>query len=486
MKSLIVVILCCLLAVPSYGAFGAATQWYVDGAAGADTNGGGFDSGVASPGTDESGTATAITITTASTTTGTGSPAFSSTTHGPGNFVHVASGTGCTVGWYEITSQAAGTATFDHAIAAAGGDTCVGTIGGNMATIAATNANTVAGNTVNVKDSATYNVGSSLTQPAAGVAGSPTVMRGYHSTPGDAGNCTISPTGTGCPVLQATAGSFSMLTFGGINKQIQNFVFDCNSQAASTGLTLNSSSGKAFNLTIKSCGTAGLVISTSGGSSATNVWIHGGLAACTAGVNVTNTSAVSLVAVVSESNPCPGFLVGNGASAITCVYCVAANNSGAASDGFGISTANTGGTGIMFVNSAAYKNGRDGWRFTSTNGIVEATVRFSWSYGNTGNSLNSSGGALTGTQQFNWNAYESGSLNNILAGHNDITLSADPTTNGASGDFSLNSAAGGGAALKAEAFPGVLGSSTGFMSIGPIQPAINSGSSGGGFFGSIQ
>src|ERR1700761_3641583 len=97
-------------------AFGSATAWDIQ-TTGSDTNGIGFDSGVGSPGTNEStGSGTAITITLTGTTTGTASPAFSSTTHGPGNFVHIASGSGCTPGWYEVLSQSSCTATFNVAM----------------------------------------------------------------------------------------------------------------------------------------------------------------------------------------------------------------------------------------------------------------------------------------------------------------------------------------------------------------------------------
>jgi hypothetical protein len=118
-----------------YGAaFNATARWNVHpaGAGSADTNGGAFDPGVSSPGTDESlaDAGTAITVTSGGTT-GTASPAFSATTHGPGNFIHIASGSGCTPGWYEILSQSAGTATFNVTM---GSGTCVGVIGGALAT----------------------------------------------------------------------------------------------------------------------------------------------------------------------------------------------------------------------------------------------------------------------------------------------------------------------------------------------------------------
>ena len=83
-KAIAVLILC---TVPGYCAQTATLQWLVR-QDGADTNGGGFDVGVSSPGTNESTGAvgTSVTITVGVTTTQAVSvPAFTSTTHGPGN-----------------------------------------------------------------------------------------------------------------------------------------------------------------------------------------------------------------------------------------------------------------------------------------------------------------------------------------------------------------------------------------------------------------
>ena len=166
----------------------------------ADTNGGAFDSGVSSPGTDESqGAGTAITITLTGTTTGTGSPAFTSTTHGPGNFVHIASGSGCTVGWYEITSQSSGTATFDHAMGSTS-NMCVGVIGGSLLTIGQANTNPTSGNTIWIK-SGTYTLTTTVAVTLATLT-----FNGYGTTHGDNGTAPLITTATNSTVL-FTSGS---------------------------------------------------------------------------------------------------------------------------------------------------------------------------------------------------------------------------------------------------------------------------------------
>ncbi len=79
------------------------------------------------------------------------------------------------------------------------------------------------------------------------------------------------------------------------------------------------------------------------------------------------------------------------------------------------------------------------------------------------------------------NAYRnntSGNFNNFSAGTNDVTLTGDPFTNAAGGDYSLNSTAGAGAACKAAAFPGVSLFGTGYLDIGALQ-SQGSGGAGG-------
>ncbi len=191
MKRLFIFVLCFALAHPCFGAFGAGSDWDVQ-TTGANTNGGAFDSSVGAPGTDESqGAGTAVTITTASSTTGTSSPAFSSTTHGPGNFVHIASGTGCVTGWHEMSSQAAGTGTFESAIADTNGRTCTGVIGGSLLTVGQASSIAVSLNRVHVK-TGTYSGTTTITGTA------PLILEiiGYGTNHGDGGTAPLLTTAT--------------------------------------------------------------------------------------------------------------------------------------------------------------------------------------------------------------------------------------------------------------------------------------------------
>jgi hypothetical protein len=82
---------------------------------------------------------------------------------------------------------------------------------------------------------------------------------------------------------------------------------------------------------------------------------------------------------------------------------------------------------------------------------------------------------------FRNNAFKSNSSGprlNLGAQTGDVDLTADPFTNAAGGDFSLNNTAGGGALLRATGYPGVFpgGTTTGYLDIGAAQHQLGSGS----------
>jgi hypothetical protein len=74
----------------------------------------------------------------------------------------------------------------------------------------------------------------------------------------------------------------------------------------------------------------------------------------------------------------------------------------------------------------------------------------------------------------------SAALLNITAGAHDVTLSGDPYTNKAGGDFSLNNTASAGAAVRAASLPGAFrgGSTTGYLDGGAVQHQDSGGTSG--------
>ena len=181
-------ILLLALGLPAFAAFNSTMQLDVR-TTGADTNSGGFDPGVVSPGTDESqqNTGTAMTVV-ASGTTAVSTPAFSATTHGPGNTLIVTGGSGCNTGTFEELSQSGGTATFDSSL---GTGTCTAVMGGSKITNAAALALVVSGNTLNTQ-AGTYTVTSTLVTPSV----SQFLWIGYQTTHADGGTKPLITTAT--------------------------------------------------------------------------------------------------------------------------------------------------------------------------------------------------------------------------------------------------------------------------------------------------
>lgn len=470
MKTLIILL---LSFGPCSAAFNATTIWRTSALSGSDTNGGAFDPGVVSPGTDESCGAsvtcasggadtagTAITVTLVSGTTGTCSPGCTSTTHGPGNFIYIASGTGCTLTtWYEIKSQAAGTITVDKTMGSAA-NVCVGTIGGPLADIATPATQVIAGNVVGVRADATYLVTANITMSTVGTAVAPIIYQGYTSTLGDGGQVTV----------QANSVALSgIFTISGTT-QVDNFILDSNSQAGTTRGLITSANGTVINnVTAKNFATSGLSIG--GVSVLRNVRATGGLSGCTAGVNITSATSIGL-GVVSDTNNCPGMSNSN-ATGIRCSYCIFANNIGASSHGWNNASNAQTAISLFCDYCVSYGNGGDGFHSLASTlmGITN-----SWMWGNAGKSINVTS-TMSGNNQFDYNAYAAGSTTGITAGPHSITISADPSINGAALNFAPNATAG--SALKQTGFPGALqAGGTGNVSIGALQATPPSGQIG--------
>ena len=111
-------------------------------------------------------------------------------------------------------------------------------------------------------------------------------------------------------------------------------------------------------------------------------------------------------------------------------------------------------------------------------------------YGNGGYGANLTTGAtypgiivIAGYNAFGNNT--SGARNNLPTETSDVTLTADPFTNAAGGNFALNNTVGGGAACRAAGIPGVFpgGLTTGYIDIGAVQHQDSGG--GGGLVGRL-
>lgn len=436
-------------AVGLYGALPAATTWEVRPGVGSDANGGCFVPGAT--GTDYSqqnaaqyGASDLVAVTTS--TVSSASHAFGAADLG--DCIAVASGTGFTPGRYEIVSAAGGVATLDRAVGTMGSTGGVYAVGGAIATLGTYFSGGSNGNPAWVKSTGTISTTATVTTTLLTSGSQIPALSGYAATRGDGGQVTVRATASLTPVLSVLHGT------------VQNFIIDCNGQAATTGVT---SGGAALlvNLETKNCTGTGIttnnnVICKQCAATGTSVGT---------GISLLSTSVC--IDCVSFSNTVTGITIQNG----LCIRCISASNSGASSDG--VDMQNNFMLGCL--QCVLYGNGRDGAQVqtNSQRGVLVADSIF---WGNAQYGLNYTVGTSVGPGMYEaFNAFGGNGtapVNNITASPSDVTLTADPFTNASAQDFSLNSTAGGGPLLKQAGFPGTLAiGGTGYLDIGALQSA---------------
>jgi hypothetical protein len=455
MKRLLAIL---LLACPmtAFASVGNNTNWDVQ-TTGANTNGGAFDLGVTSPGTDESmGAGTAITVTLASGTTGTGSPAFTATTHGPGNFIHIASGTGCSTGWYEINSQAAGVATFSSTMGSTG-NTCVGVIGGSLLTVgqAVTNWNSLSGGTgqvVNVQ-SGTYTITSTLNVNNGGGVYS-LFFVGYGATHGDNGTPPLITTSTNTPMFTRNSGGFAVFVnmhfsstasprnvgfraddsgtaYSFIDSQLSGFSNCIDGNVAQTISQIN-----LWHTEITSCTGVGVYdqsnfIFVGGGS-----WIHGN---GSYGVELNNHAQLQCSGSIISGNSGSGVFGNSSIGWLWSDHCDYVSNTGSgidAANGFDTNSQNQ--RPNWLHNNVFYSNTLYGFKAPANFG----TLANGYNLASRNNAYGANGTAPT--------------LN--FTDSSPITLGVSPFVS--STNFAPNTAATGGALLTGAGYPGPIGTTT--------------------------
>jgi hypothetical protein len=443
---------------------GPTVNWDVRTTA-SDSNGGAFDTGVVSPGTNESladaGTAVTVTIN-ATTTKGTSSPAFSATTHGPGNIYNQSASAGCTAGRFEILSQLAGLATFDRSLGTALA-VCTGTLGGSLATLATVASATISGNIVNVK-AGTY------TQTIALLFKIPSIWIGYGANQGDRGTKPLITTSTDSITLlnpsTATVANF-YITF-------QNFSFSSTASTRGPGVVgLNTAAIWAF---FTDCVFDGFSIALNQTSNSLTLL-------SLQGIEVKNSVSHGIV-TKSPVNAYASYIHDNGGSGIVAAASgISLNfaNSIISKNANGVTIA-SGVNFILTLNACAVANNTtDGVDFGTGSAFSTMSASNTIFYGNGRYNVNFSGGVNPGAGMVEGEANAYGgagtaNFNNVLGSPGDIALGANPFTSAT--NFALNSTANGGALLKSLGFPGVFpgGTTTGTINVGPVQAS----SAGGG------
>lgn len=456
-------------------AISAAIVWEVR-STGSNTNGGGFKTGAT--GTDWTQQDSAQYSVTDGVTAGTTTITSATANFGTdvvGNIIYVQGGTGSiTAGWYEITARTdSSTITVDRSTGLTTGTGVTLKIGGGLATLQQAITNHIGSNTIYIKSGSTYTFTATIT-PTSGTSDAPTQLIGYTTTRTDGGQAT----------LQNSSGSYNLVTNSGNYIWYKNLILDGNNLS---GYCVSHGSGNDVlyeNITARGFGSFGFVIATGR--------VLQSRCACTANKAGATTGfyaadgGTTYVDCIAYNLTCVGYYCTN-AFAVQFIRCIAANCTGSTSDGFFLNS-----LGLkLFTNCIAYKCGRDGIRLATAgvSNVFHMKNCILVSNGNSGGTNAASAYGInnqTGTTSLSSNIpadynffynNKTGARSNFPTGAHDVTLTGDPFTDGSNNDFSLNSTAGAGAACRGAGFPGVVGSSTGYIDGGAFQ---HQDSGGGG------
>ncbi len=476
----------------------ANTVWEVR-TTGSDTNGGGFVAGAS--GTDMSqfdnknaaactscqsatvniSTTDAVAAGTTTITSVTGN--FSSALIG--NIVEFSGGSGSiTAVWKQVLTVPGATSfTIDSSIAISTGMTM--NIGGALLTIGkAAVTLAVSSNIVFVKATGTYSItaGMALANNMTPTnAAPPNQIIGYTTARTDGGRATVQYS------TNANITGFDGTNAGGY--YISNFVIDCNSLSGAIGVRVNVNS-VLRNLQVKNCTIA--VNLANGSATLMDSDITANTPATGNGsVNAAGAQTFVLRCYIHDNTGNGINLQGNGATALYNVIASNSNVGGADGSGNGIITGSNGSNFIM--HNTIYNSGRDGIQFAGNILGASSTVRNnliakSARYGLNGYITNPGWGSfpqwdgnafwLSAGTANRHNADDTGTVNPVNAANPytnslDVTLSVDPFTSASTHDFTLNTAATGGALATGTGTPGALPglSQTGSPSFGALQPS---------------
>ncbi len=419
------------------------TVWEVR-TTGSNNNGGGWDS--ASSGTDYSQQdAAQVTYTdlvidgvTNTKLTSAGTPFTSAHV---GNIINITGGTGFTVQRVQIVSVASSAATCDKSCGTLGSTGGTGNLGGALASWAPLMSSLgssvmTTGNKVWTK-SGTYSYSTGL---SAYTAISP-IFYGYEATRGDGG---------ARPLITSATNSVDLITFsGGAGyNAFENINFSHTAGTRGKGFA-RSGGGTHPVITCYKCKFTGCsnAIADASGAYYSPLILRSVEITATTGAAITFGQSGGVVRVFSSyihDNGGAGINAASGASPALFVN----DTIIADSTGDGITSAST--TAVVYLqNCTITGNTGDGIQVASTNPVNFMAVN-SVIYGNGAYGIN-----LPSTQEQSqntmYNAFgsnTSGNVNNGTTGTSPVTLTADPFTNAAGGDYSLNATAGGGAACR--------------------------------------
>jgi hypothetical protein len=403
-----------------------------------------------------------------------------------GNGMWIQGGTGSlTADYYQITGFTNST-TINVDKSPAAGTGASWNVGGAIKNIITLAAKMIGSNKAFVKAEATITTTATLTFVAAAVTPSATVpsthLIGYTTTRGDGGQVSLTlSTNTGITAMKFSAGGWT----------VEGFNINCSSLATSIGVDWNSGNLNILrNCKIANFASMGIKYQLSSSLEVSFCEITGGTGG-TGAIDGNSSSGLTLIGNWIHDNACPGVGVNPIGSKI--IGNVISNNSGGSSDGLAINGGAASGFAVIWGNSI-YKNGRHGILFSSgippfmRNNIITdhtagsaagikcstaalpADPRYdgNFFYNNTIDRVNlddygtsTSSGAYSAT--LSSGIVVSGSNTNAVnvatpyVSAFDVKLTATPWNNAGSNDFTLNTTAGGGAAVRGKGQPGVGG-----------------------------
>ena len=372
-----------------------------------------------------------------------------------GNVMNITGGTNFITGWYEIIAVSVGVSmTVDRNCTSAAGAAGTCKIGGSFASVYRPLALEVPGNISWIKyhSSNVYTITTKIPIVAVGnVTNGKIPWRGYDVSHGD-------DTGNR-PNFTSSTNGINLFDIGSAYGRIfQNMYFT--HTAGTRGIAFEASNGGLGDVIIDNCICSGclnfikadnlgaeynsveVTISNCNIYSCTNYGIKlcgGGIYNCRINANA------------------GGILVGAAGSPF---YLHVNNNIISNNTNHGIDTTNDA-WHINICNNIIYNN--TGHGINNNAYVIGHLIQNNIFDSNAGYAINFLSGANKSTIN-RYNAYRnngSGTINNLTSGSGDVSLTADPFTNAAGGNFGLNAMVGGGASLKNSGFPQtILGSST--------------------------
>lgn len=378
-----------------------------------------------------------------------------------GNHIQVVSGTGFTVGVFEVVSTSGTTATCDRSLGTAASTGGNSNLGGAFGHPGSWSQYRVDGMIGFIKYSATtYDITSSTAAINGGrvVYGAQNKLIGWDTVR------SVTNRDANRPTIKSTVASITMVSnVDGFARKVtlRNLILDGNSQTSNNGLSC-SDTVAAYNVCVKRCPGNGFTSLRDGWKCEADQCGTGFLTPifvrfCTSrrntshGFNASGASC-SLEHCIAAGNGGNGFTTALFYGSFS--HCTSYGNTGAGFLGAGDDR------GSYWYRCVAYGNGTYGWDTYSTQGN-------SWL-------IQCAGGANTTANVRD----ASVTLEDF------VTLTADPFVNAAGGDFSLNNVAGGGAALRwiSQGFPGI--STTHIGDLGAVQHQETAGGGGAPMIGS--